>query len=103
MVTLSVLIVTLIVGHVIPLATALITKCNAAAWVKQVTTGILSAVAGMLTTATQADGTAVLSKESLALALVAFLASQAAYVGFYKPHAANQKLAPGVGIGAANS
>jgi hypothetical protein len=103
MFTLSALFTTLVVGYVIPFVTALLTKLRASSTVKQLISAALSAVAGFLTTATTDSGTAVFSKSSLVLALFAFATSQAAYVGLYKPHAINAKVAPGVGIGAPSS
>lgn len=97
--TLSAIIVTLIVTYAIPAITALLTKANASVGLKQFITALLAAVNGLLVTATQLDGTAVISKQSLVLALASFLASQAAYRGLYRPHALNARLAPNVGLG----
>jgi len=97
--TISALLVSLLVSVVIPAAVALLTKLAAAVWLKQGVAAVLAAVTGLLTTATQLDGTAVISKASVVLALGTFLASQAAYLGLYRPHDANAIIAPGVGLG----
>lgn len=97
--TLTVMITTLIVSYLIPAATSLITKANASTWLKQFVTALLAAANGVIVTATQLDGTAVISKSAVVLALGSFIAAQAAYVGVYKPHNANGKLAPNSGIG----
>ena len=97
--TISALLVTLIVAVAIPAVTALLTKATASAWVKQAVTALLAAVSGLLVTATQLDGTALISKASLLLALTTFLSTQAAYVGLWKPHAVNATVAPGTGLG----
>jgi len=99
MLTLSALVVTMIVSYLIPAVTALLTKASASAGVKQFVTALLAAVNGLLVTATQVDGTAVVSKQAVVLALGSFIAAQAAYVGLYKPHAANAKIAPNKGLG----
>lgn len=97
--TLSALIVTTIVTFLIPAVTALLTKATASTGLKQFVTALLAAINGVVVTATQVDGTAVISKQALILALGSFLAAQAAYVGLYKPHDANGKIAPDKGLG----
>jgi len=97
--TISALLVTIIVALVIPAATALLTKATASTWVKQIVTALLAGVSGLIVTATQLDGTAVISKAALLLALTTFVSTQAAYIGLWKPHAVNATVAPGVGIG----
>lgn len=97
--TISALLVTLLVSYLIPAAVALLTKSSATTLIKQVLGGLLSAITGLLVTATQLDGTALLSTSAVVLALGAFLSTQAAYTGLYKPHDANEALAPGVGLG----
>lgn len=97
--TLSALIVTTIVTFLIPAVTALLTKATASTGLKQFVTALLAAINGLVVTATQVDGTAVISKQALILALGSFLAAQAAYVGLYKPHDANAKIAPDKGLG----
>lgn len=99
MFTLSAMLVLLIVTMVLPALTAAITKSSASAGVKQFVTALLSAASGFLITATQLDGTAVLSKESAVLALSAFILAQATYWGFWRPHAINDKVVPAVGLG----
>lgn len=97
--TLTVLVTTMIVSYAIPALTALITKADASAWLKQFVTAFLAAANVLIVTATQADGTALLTKSTVLLALGSFLAAQASYVGLFKPHAVNAKLAPNVGLG----
>lgn len=97
--TLSTLIVTMLVSYLLPAAVALLTKSGASAGIKQFINALLAAATGLITTATTVDGTAVLSKTAVVLALGAFIASQAAYVSLYRPHAVNAKVAPGVGLG----
>lgn len=96
--TITAFTVTLIVGHVIPLAVALVTRLDASAWLKQLITAVLSAATGLLVTATQLDGTAVVGRESLLLALGSLVTAQAAYVALWRPHAVNAKLLPTVGL-----
>lgn len=97
--TIPALLTTLIVSVLIPGATALLTKAAAAAWVKQAVTAALAAASGLLVTATQIDGTAVLSQSSLLMALGTFLATQAAYVGMWKPHGLDALVEPDFGLG----
>ena len=98
-ITIAAAIVALLVGQVIPFLVAVLTKLEAAIWLKQVLTAFLAAVSGLLVTATQLDGTAVLSRESGLLAIGVFIASQTAYVALYRPHDANTHILPEAGVG----
>jgi hypothetical protein len=94
---------TLIVSaFLIPLATALITKYAANAFVKQV---VSVAFAGLVTIFNQAvvNGQAVFSKETLMLWFAQALAAAGVYLVGYKPHEVGEKLAPNFGIGAAKT
>lgn len=97
--TLSAFTVLIVTSLLIPLATGLLTKLQASATVKQVLTAAISAVVGIVTTSTQADGTAVISLATVQYALLAFAIATVGYLGLYKPHQANAKLAPNVGLG----
>lgn len=98
-ITLSAFIVTLVVGYVIPLLTALLTKLNASKELKQLVTAALAAANGFLVTATQQDGTALFSKQSLLFAILSFITANAGYVYYGKPHNIDARLAPNVGLG----
>lgn len=97
--TLSAFFVLVLTSFLIPLATGLVTKLRASATVKQVVTLVLSAVTGLVTTATQADGTAVISATSAQYALLSLAVAVVSYLGVYGPHATNARLAPDRGIG----
>lgn len=97
--TLSAVMVTMLASFILPALVALSTKLTASTWLKQFVSGILSAVTGVLVTATQLDGTAVISREAIVLSLGAFALSQANYVSVYRPHNLNAKVAPEAGIG----
>lgn len=91
--------VLVITSLLIPLATGLITKLNASATVKQIVTLALSTVVGIVTTSTQADGTAIISLTTVQYALLSFAIAVVSYLGLYKPHDANARLAPNAGLG----
>lgn len=91
--------VLVITSLLIPLATGLITKISASATVKQIVTLALATVVGIVTTSTQVDGTAIISLTTLQYALLSFAIAVVSYLGLYKPHDANAKLAPNAGIG----
>lgn len=97
--TLSAALVHLIIGTLIPFVTAFLTHVNASPGVKQLVTAVLAAIGAALTTATQVDGTAVISKLTIILAIANFLEAQIAYKGLYEPHNLNGKVAPSFGIG----
>lgn len=98
--TLSAWLVTLLVGSLLPLAVAFITKSSASVGLKQFVAAFVAAVTGLIVTSTMADGTAVISKEAALLALGAFFSSQVAYGRLYRPHNLNAKVAPNFGLGA---
>lgn len=91
--------VLLVISLVIPFLTGVVTKVSASAGVKQVCTLVLSAAAGLIVTATQLDGTAVISKEAALNAALALGIAIVSYLGLYKPHDVNAKLAPTKGFG----
>lgn len=99
MLHLSSFIVTALVTMVLPAVTAFVTKATASVGLKQFVTALLSAVTGLVVTATTLSGTALISKQAALLALTTFITTQATYWGFYKPHNANAKIAPTVGLG----
>lgn len=96
---LSAILVVLLVSTILPAITAAFTKSSATAGVKQFVSALIAAASGFLITATQLDGTAVLSKESAVAALTVFILAQATYWGLWKPHAINDKVVPEVGVG----
>ena len=97
-ITLSAFIVTLLVSHVLPLVTALVTKAHASSTVKQVVAAFLSAVTAFVTNATTLNGIAIFSAQSAVLALITFALSQLSYLAIFKPHGANAYIAPNFGI-----
>ena len=97
--TLSAFFVLVLTSFLIPLAVGLLTKLNASPTVKQVLTLVLSSITGLVTTATQADGTAVISATSAQYALLALGIAIVSYLGIYKPQGANARLAPNSGLG----
>jgi hypothetical protein len=97
--TVSALVMTMIISYIIPAITSLLTKLDAESWVKQAVTALLAAINGVVTAAIQIDGSAAISSDALLLALGSFIVAEAAYLSLYKPHNANAKLLPLVGVG----
>lgn len=97
--TLNAFFVLVLTSFLIPLAVGLLTKLQASPTVKQVLTLVLSSITGLVTTATQADGTAVISATSAQYALLALGIAIVSYLGVYKPQGANARLAPNSGLG----
>lgn len=83
--TLSATVVTFVVGTLLPILVGVVTKLETAAWVKAWLHGLLSAVAGAIVVATQLDGTAIFSKETILAAFVVWVTGLAAYHGFLVP------------------
>jgi len=98
-ITLSAFLVTLLISYLIPLVTALLTKVTASPTVKQLVTAFLAAVNGFVVAATQADGSALFTKEMLLFAVISFITANVGYISLWKPHAIDTKIAPSKGIG----
>ena len=97
--TLEPLVVTLILTLVLPVVVGLITKAGASAAVKNTVLVVTTAVATLINTNLTADGVAVISWETFAYWGIATLGTIAAYLGFYKPVEANDRVFPDAGIG----
>jgi hypothetical protein len=96
--------VSLIISLVIPVLTGLVTKVTLPGAAKGVLTLVLNGVAALVTTATLADGTAVLSGQTVVTWLIGLGVSVAMYLGVWKPagvtsSAPDGKLAPNAGLG----
>jgi len=98
-ITLSSFLVTLIASYIIPLITALVTKFCANAGVKQLVSGGLAVVTGLITNKTMLDGSAIITKEAILFAALSFITANVAYLGTWKPHEIDVRLAPDRGLG----
>lgn len=93
------MLVTFVVSVLLPIVVGFVTKANASTALKQIVSIAASIGTGLVVTATQVDGVAVISKQAAFYAFVAFATQTATYLGIYKPQNANAKIAPKVGIG----
>jgi hypothetical protein len=84
-VQLSPLTVSLIIGVAIPLITGLVTKYTTSSGVKGLITLVLNAVQTLVVTATVADGTAIVSRETFIAFCLSLTISIATYAGVYAP------------------
>lgn len=84
---LNVAVLTLLAGTVVPFVVGLITKTSASPQFKSVANAVLSAIAGALAVAIDADGKVMLVT-LLTAALTTFVASNATYQGLWKPSGA---------------
>lgn len=84
-VTLSPFTVVVISSFVIPVITGLLTKESASAKTKALVSSIQAIVAGFVTTATQADGSAVFSQALIQNTVLTIVMQLAVYLGVYKP------------------
>lgn len=97
--TLDPIIVTLLISSVLPFVTAFVTKENAHPLIKVVASGILSAVTAYVTSAVQASGSAIFTKQSFLLFVASFITQQVSYHSVGVAAQVNSKVAPTVGIG----
>lgn len=88
----------LVGGVVIPILVGVVTKLRAPSWLKAVLHALLSAVAGLVITATALDGVAVISREALVTAFITWITGVAAYFGFLTPTG----ISPAVNLHTAN-
>lgn len=79
----SALAVTLVISLIIPFVNGLITKADSK--VKGLVTIVLNAVSALVVTATMADGTAIISKETFITAAIGAVVSVGTYLQVYKP------------------
>lgn len=89
---LSAVVVTLLVGTVIPLVSGLISKANSK-WTGLATI-ILNAITALVVTATLSDGTAVFSQQSLLTAFSGIASSIAIYYSVWKPNNLHNNVTP---------
>ena len=92
-------VVTLIVGHVIPIATALVTKSSASSDLKRFVTAAVSAASAYVMQSTLADGSAVFTAQTAVMAVAAFISANVAYVSWFAKKNINDRLLPGKGLG----
>jgi hypothetical protein len=100
--TLTPLIVTVLVGTVLPLLVGFITKLKASSNLKKVCLITISAIQGVIVNATLTDGTAFISKETFLLAGLAWIAALSSYFKILKPTGvapAVQNRTANIGIG----
>lgn len=100
---LDALTVQVAVGMLIPIVVGLITKFSTSSGVKALAMLILNAVQTLIVTATMADGTAIISKQTFIAWALALVVSVASYAGVYKPlnvtsSTETGKLKPGKGL-----
>jgi hypothetical protein len=84
-ITLSALSVSLLLGLLIPVVTGLLTKYSTSSGLKGLVTLVLNATQALVVSATVADGTAVISKETFVTFCLSLAISIATYAGVYKP------------------
>lgn len=85
-ITVDPLIVSVIVGAVIPVITGVVTKLNSTTGVKAITAAVLASAGGVLTQlfVDNPDNSFVL-KEAVVLAALVFVTNLGTYLGIYKP------------------
>lgn len=97
--TVNAMVVTIILGTILPILVGLITKLDAPSGMKGAILIVLNAVQAGIVSATTADGSASFTTESLVLFAFGIATSLSTYYGVYKPLDVPSKLAPEFGIG----
>lgn len=97
--TVSALVVSIILGTVLPIVVGIVTKINAPSKLKGALLTALNALQAWIVSAVALDGSAVFTKDSALLFALGMVTSLATYYGVYKPNDVPLKLAPGFGIG----
>lgn len=95
-------VVMIVVGSLIPVITALLTKHHASGALKGAVTIILTAVTALLTQSQVNDGVAVISKQAVLLFFVGLAQAEAAYYVAWKQVNTSANVAPKFGLGPAN-
>lgn len=78
-------VIMFVISVLIPLLNGLLTKYSTSSKVKAVLTIVLNAVAALVVTGLQADGTAVFSNATLLTFVFGTVVSVTSYLGLYKP------------------
>lgn len=97
--TVSAALVAFVLTYLIPLATGLVTRLTAHPFLKYVVTAVLAAVTSIANAAVTNAGVAVISWNTVLLAIATFLGALLQYKALYKPVNMNAKLAPNSGLG----
>lgn len=97
--TVNALVVTILLGTVLPILVGLVTKLDAPSGMKGSILIVLNAVQAGVVSATTSDGSASFTRESIVLFLFGLATSLSTYYGVYKPLDVPSKLAPEFGIG----
>jgi hypothetical protein len=92
-------VVTLVVGHVIPVITALVTKSTAPDGLKQFITAFLSAASAYVVQSTLADGSAVFTAQTAVMAVATFISANVAYIAVLSKRNINDRMLPDKGLG----
>jgi hypothetical protein len=96
--TLNTQLVMFIMTLFIPAVVGLITKYTMHPFLKFFVNLVVSTAASVINVAITADGTAVISKDSLVAACYTVVISTLLYLGLYKPLDANAKMLPSFGL-----
>lgn len=97
--TLDPVIVTIIISTLLPAVTAFLTKENAHPTIKVVVSAILSLITAYVTSAVQANGSAIFTKQSFLLFVGSFITQQVSFHSIGVATNVNANVAPTVGIG----
>lgn len=96
--TLDPLFVMAITSLLLPLAVGIVTKVSTSSGVKALVLLVSNAVAALVVTATQVDGSAVIEKETFLLWVIGLVISVATHYGVYKPTGVSNSVQDKVGL-----
>lgn len=77
--------VSIVLGLALPILVGVVTKAQASSRIKSITLAALAAISGGISQAVTADGSAILSQETLTTIVLTFVTAIASYYGLYKP------------------
>lgn len=91
-ITINAALVSVLVGSLLPLLVGLVTKIELHSGIKAAILLLFSVVQGVIVTAIQTDGSAIISTEALLTAAITWISGVASYNGLLKPAEVSTKL-----------
>jgi hypothetical protein len=90
--TVDPMVVSILIGTVLPIVVGLVTKLKASSRLKALLLLTLSAVQGLIVNSTLGDGAAVLSADTLLVAAIGWVSAVASYYGLLTPTGVSPKV-----------
>ena len=99
MITINAVLVTALIGTLIPISVGLVTHSKASSRFKSLLSVVLNAVQALVVSSMLSDGSVLISKDTFILWIMGVVTSTATYTGVWKPTELIKVLLPNFGLG----